>query len=58
MTSKINNEDCLNQTSEYATKVKKIDFTLTNENAITLINFYKIFKDLLMDFITFLLHSF
>lgn len=49
MTSKINNEDCLNQTSEYATKVKKIDFTLTNENAITLINFYKIFKDLLMD---------
>jgi len=27
----------------------KITFTLTNENAITLINFYKIFKDLLMD---------
>jgi hypothetical protein len=27
----------------------KINFTLTNENAITLINFYKIFKDLIMD---------
>ena len=27
----------------------KINFTLTNENAIMLINFYKIFKDLIMD---------
>ena len=49
MTNKINNEDCVDQTSEYTVKDKKIDFTLTNENAITLINFYKIFKDLIMD---------
>jgi hypothetical protein len=49
MTSKINSEDCLHQTSEDTTKIKKANFTLTNENAITLINFYKIFKDLIMD---------
>ena len=30
-------------------KDKKIKFTLNNENAITLINFYKIFKDLIID---------
>ena len=48
MTSKINSEDCLDQTSD-ENKEKKVNFTLTNENAITLINFYKIFKDLLMD---------
>ena len=51
MTSKINSEDCLDQTSDEnkENKEKKVNFTLTNENAITLINFYKIFKDLLMD---------
>ena len=51
MTSKINNEDCLNQTSEYEIKDKdkNLNFTLTNDNAIILINFYKIFKDLIMD---------
>ena len=48
MTSKINSEDCLDQTSEEY-KENKVNFTLTNENAITLINFYKIFKDLIMD---------
>ena len=44
MTSKIINlseEDCFEE--------KKVVFTLNNENAITLINFYKIFKDLIMD---------
>ena len=44
MTSKIINlseEDCFEE--------KKVVFTLNNETAITLINFYKIFKDLIMD---------
>ena len=51
MTSKINSEDCLDQTSEEnkENKENNVNFTLTNENAITLINFYKIFKDLIMD---------
>lgn len=46
MTSKINSED---YEIKYETKDKKINFTLTTENAIMLINFYKIFKDLIMD---------
>jgi hypothetical protein len=43
MTSK-NNKQCFEDTKE-----DKTTFTLNNVNAITLINFYKIFKDLLID---------
>ena len=48
MTSKINTNNCLDEEDEEV-KDKKAVFTLNNENAITLINFYKIFKDLIID---------